>query len=600
VPDDFNLLDNILYHRNNGNGRNVWTEDFSLHSTYEDALADANAWLCPNNSYNYGYTFYGRCSPDGTRQSSERSIFKWGHDRKDVAYFTNKAEDDGFEEVPTTVIKGRGYARGVALRDPTNGSIYMTGAGQDIHWVRDDFNYMSEPADGDRTVVVHVGSMSNPQPHQWSKTGIMFRAGPETNAANYMVFLTGSRGICSQARYTTGDHTHTTGGCVNSGATEAWLKVEKRADTYTSFRGMEDAAGTVVWTKLDAREVPAIAEADAYHVGLAVSSARYYSMEVVFQHYEVDTYYFPSAAPSMSSFPTVDEPRSVIGADAVASQVSTCYGGAASRAIDGNTAGNWNQGSVMHTCNNANPWWKVDLGRGETQITHVVVTSRTDCCNHRLRNTDLEILDASGTVVASRPFEGDKDVHHFRLGNNVMGRYVKLNKHESGVLNIAEVEVFGTYVAPSAAPSVSLLPTVDEPRTVIGEAAVATQQSTCYGGNAEKAIDGNRDGSWSQRSVMHTCNNGNPWWKVDLGKDGVHITNVSVYSRTDCCWNRLRSTDLEILDAAGAVVATRPFEGVEGNKIHHFTFPNVVGRSVRLNKHESGVLNIAEVEVFGW
>merc|ERR1712194_158434 len=183
------------------------------------------------------------------------------------------------------------------------------------------------------------------------------------------------------------------------------------------------------WTKLDAREVPAIAEADAYHVGLAVSSARYYSMEVVFQHYEVDTYYFPSAAPSMSSFPTVDEPRSVIGADAVASQVSTCYGGAASRAIDGNTAGNWNQGSVMHTCNNANPWWKVDLGRGETQITHVVVTSRTDCCNDRLRNTDLEILNASGTVVASRPFEGDKDVHHFRLGNNVMGRYVKLNKH---------------------------------------------------------------------------------------------------------------------------------------------------------------------------
>merc|ERR1712085_183712 len=190
-------------------------------------------------------------------------------------------------------------------------------------------------------------------------------------------------------------------------------------------------------------------------------------------------------------------------------------------AVDGNTAGNWNQGSVMHTCNNANPWWKVDLGRGETQITHVVVTSRTDCCNDRLRNTDLEILNASGTVVASRPFEGDKDVHHFRLGNNVMGRYVKLNKHESGVLNIAEVEVFGTYVAPSAAPSVSLLPTVDEPRTVIRE-------------------------------------------------------------------------------AAGAVVATRPFEGVEGNKIHHFTFPNVVGRSVRLNKHESGVLNIAEVEVFGW
>merc|ERR1712194_616390 len=79
---------------------------------------------------------------------------------------------------------------------------------------------------------------------------------------------------------------------------------------------------------------------------------------------------------------------------------------------------------------------------GETQITHVVVTSRTDCCNDRLRNTDLEILNASGTVVASRPFEGDKDVHHLRLGNNVMGRYVKLNKHESGVLVLPHLSPF--------------------------------------------------------------------------------------------------------------------------------------------------------------
>ena len=49
--------------------------------------------------------------------------------------------------------------------------------------------------------------MSNLQPNQWSKTGIMFCAGPETNTVNYMVFLTGSRGICSQVRYTMGAHT---------------------------------------------------------------------------------------------------------------------------------------------------------------------------------------------------------------------------------------------------------------------------------------------------------------------------------------------------------------------------------------------------------
>ena len=149
---------------------------------------------------------------------------------------------------------------------------------------------------------------------------------------------------------------------------------------YTSFWVAEDKIGTVGWTKLNAREVPAIAEADTYYVRPNMSSVRYYPMEAVFQHYQVDVYYFPSAAPSMSNFPTVYEPRSVFGANVEARQVSTCWGGVVSRVIGGNTAGFWGQGSVMHTCNNATPWWKLDLGRKETQITHAVVTSRTEYC----------------------------------------------------------------------------------------------------------------------------------------------------------------------------------------------------------------------------
>ena len=123
-----------------------------------------------------------------------------------MAYFANTAEESGLEEMPTIAVKGREYARGVALRDPVDGAIYMTGAGRDIWWVKDDFNYLPEDADGDRTVVVHVGSMSNPQPNQWSKAGIMFRAGPEPDAAMYMVLLTGSRGICPILRSARGAH----------------------------------------------------------------------------------------------------------------------------------------------------------------------------------------------------------------------------------------------------------------------------------------------------------------------------------------------------------------------------------------------------------
>ena len=52
VNQEFDLLCHILYRRNAGNGDNVWNEDFSLHSTYEDAVTGTNPWKYPNNSFN--------------------------------------------------------------------------------------------------------------------------------------------------------------------------------------------------------------------------------------------------------------------------------------------------------------------------------------------------------------------------------------------------------------------------------------------------------------------------------------------------------------------------------------------------------------------
>src|SRR5947209_6301275 len=40
-------------------------------------------------------------------------------------------------------------------------------------------------------------------------------------------------------------------------------------------------------------------------------------------------------------------------------QSSTGWGSDSSRAVDGNTDGNWQDGSVTHTGYEANPWWQV-------------------------------------------------------------------------------------------------------------------------------------------------------------------------------------------------------------------------------------------------
>ena len=73
----------------------------------------------------------------------------------------------------------------------------------------------------------------------------------------------------------------------------------------------------------------------------------------------------------------------------------------------------------------------------------------------------LDTLDASSHVATSRPFEELKDMNHFRLGNNVMSRCVKLNKKEYGEPNIAEVRVCGTHIALIALSSLSLQPIIE-------------------------------------------------------------------------------------------------------------------------------------------
>jgi hypothetical protein len=83
-----------------------------------------------------------------------------------------------------------------------------------------------------------------------------------------------------------------------------------------------------------------------------------------------------------------------------ASQAGTYADAVAGRAIDGNTDGNYQAGSVAHTAlNKIDPFWEVDLG-GQHDITRIVVWNRTDgAIQNRLDGFKLSLLDEKrGTV----------------------------------------------------------------------------------------------------------------------------------------------------------------------------------------------------------
>ncbi len=115
----------------------------------------------------------------------------------------------------------------------------------------------------------------------------------------------------------------------------------------------------------------------------------------------------------------------------------------------------------------------------------------------------------------------------------VRGRFVRvtLPGADNG-LALAEVEVFskGENVA---------------------RRGTATQSSTDFGGDAQRAIDGKTDGDFFKgQSVSHTGKDKDPWWEVDLGAD-ADVDRVVVWNRTDGNVGvRLANFRVGILDAA--------------------------------------------------
>ncbi|HLY10759.1 MAG TPA: DUF1553 domain-containing protein [Planctomycetota bacterium] len=91
-----------------------------------------------------------------------------------------------------------------------------------------------------------------------------------------------------------------------------------------------------------------------------------------------------------------------------AKQSSTDFGGDASRAIDGNTNGDYGANSVCHTASEDNPWWEVDLGRPLT-VDRVVVWNRTDggeAISSRTKNYKILLLDEAHKPIEERKSDG--------------------------------------------------------------------------------------------------------------------------------------------------------------------------------------------------
>ncbi len=125
--------------------------------------------------------------------------------------------------------------------------------------------------------------------------------------------------------------------------------------------------------------------------------------------------------------------------------------------------------------------------------------------------------------------------------DGTFGRYVRIQLPRKGTLTLAEVEVLsgGKNIATEG---------------------TARQSSESNGGNAARAIDGKKSGTYGDGGQTHSQENENsPWWELDLKSDRP-IDAVVIWNRTEDggrIAERLAGFDLSVLDSSRSVVFTR-------------------------------------------
>jgi hypothetical protein len=125
------------------------------------------------------------------------------------------------------------------------------------------------------------------------------------------------------------------------------------------------------------------------------------------------------------------------------------------KANDGNTSGNFWDGSVNHSeygftwgvPDAPGQWWYVDLG-GERVVTAVNVFNRTDCCSERLSHYKVLAWDSSTFTWKVISDQSNTDTTGLPVINhaiaNVKTQYVMVAKTDENYLHLAEVQVIGS------------------------------------------------------------------------------------------------------------------------------------------------------------
>lgn len=283
-----------------------------------------------------------------------------------------------------------------------------------------------------------------------------------------------------------------------------------------------------------------------------------------------------TVTPEKPTQPSVDPLENVALGKRV-TQSSTAFGGDASRAVDGKTDGDFGHQSVTHTNFQSKPWWQVDLDKEET-IRQINIFNRTDTAQDRLSNFHVILLDSFGNEIERKRISALTNTSAKLTIDYKKARFVRIELEGHNALSLAEVQVLRA--------------------ENIAWKKQASQSSTAYGGDANRALDGNTNNTYSQNSITHTNFENKAWWQVDLDRS-EQVGIVRLFNRGDGeLSKRLSNFDVILYNEKGEEVSKQYIKQLTSNQLD-VQFNGQLGRFIRIQlRHEHQALSLAEVEVF--
>ena len=283
-----------------------------------------------------------------------------------------------------------------------------------------------------------------------------------------------------------------------------------------------------------------------------------------------------TVTPENPTQPSIDPLENVALGKRV-TQSSTAFGGDASRAVDGKTDGDFGHQSVTHTNFQSKPWWQVDLDKEET-IRQINIFNRTDTAQERLSNFHVILLDSFGNEIERKRISALTNTAAQLAIDYKKARFVRIELEGHNALSLAEVQVLRA--------------------ENIAWKKQASQSSTAYGGDANRALDGNTNNTYSQNSITHTNFENKAWWQVDLGRS-EQVGFVRLFNRGDGeLAKRLSNFDVILYNDKGEEVSKQFVKQLSSNQLD-VQFNGQLGKYIRIQlRHEHQALSLAEVEVF--